>query len=158
MGYRRRTYMTVDFFWLTWHCLLSYFFSTFFSPPFLPQPSFTSSYPLLFHCATWLPMTSTQDIMSKNKVYKSFIGLGYYETLTPGVIQRNVCRTYSLWSLLRTIVISILSVLVLILIYPNTHTHDIVSFFIYRLIYWTVSFFAVLQAFKLAVTHSSFNN
>ena len=36
----------------------------------------------------------TQEIMSKNKVYKSFIGLGYYETLTPGVIQRNV-RTAS---------------------------------------------------------------
>ena len=31
-----------------------------------------------------------QKIMSKNKVCKSFIGLGYYETLTPGVILRNV--------------------------------------------------------------------
>eukprot|EP01036_Dinobryon_divergens_P036205 gene36205-47084_t len=27
--------------------------------------------------------------MSENKVYKSFIGLGYYETITPGVILRN---------------------------------------------------------------------
>ena len=29
-------------------------------------------------------------IMGKNKVNKSFIGMGYYETLTPGVILRNV--------------------------------------------------------------------
>lgn len=29
-------------------------------------------------------------IMSKNKVMKSFIGTGYYETITPGVILRNV--------------------------------------------------------------------
>ena len=36
----------------------------------------------------------TQEIMSKNKVYKSFIGLGYYETLTPGVIQRNVSNIF----------------------------------------------------------------
>lgn len=31
-----------------------------------------------------------KGIMSKNVVNKSFIGLGYYETLTPGVILRNV--------------------------------------------------------------------
>lgn len=31
-----------------------------------------------------------KGIMSENKVYKSFIGMGYYETLTPGVILRNV--------------------------------------------------------------------
>ena len=31
-----------------------------------------------------------KNIMSKNIVNKSFIGLGYYETLTPGVILRNV--------------------------------------------------------------------
>ncbi len=27
---------------------------------------------------------------SKNKVFKSYIGLGYYDTITPGVIQRNI--------------------------------------------------------------------
>jgi glycine dehydrogenase len=31
-----------------------------------------------------------KGIMGKNKVLKSFIGMGYYETLTPAVIQRNV--------------------------------------------------------------------
>jgi glycine cleavage system pyridoxal-binding protein P len=31
-----------------------------------------------------------KSIMSKNKVLKSFIGTGYYETQTPGVILRNV--------------------------------------------------------------------
>ncbi|NTW33718.1 MAG: aminomethyl-transferring glycine dehydrogenase, partial [Bacteroidetes bacterium] len=31
-----------------------------------------------------------KDIASKNKIYKSYIGLGYYNTITPGVIQRNI--------------------------------------------------------------------
>jgi glycine dehydrogenase len=31
-----------------------------------------------------------KEIASKNKIYKSFIGLGYYNTITPGVIQRNI--------------------------------------------------------------------
>ena len=42
------------------------------------------------------PMSETEalsklkSIMTKNKVLKSFIGVGYYETITPGVILRNV--------------------------------------------------------------------
>lgn len=42
------------------------------------------------------PMSETEalaklkGIMSKNKVLKSFIGMGYYETSTPHVILRNV--------------------------------------------------------------------
>jgi len=35
-------------------------------------------------------LTKLKKIMSKNTVLKSFIGMGYYETLTPGVILRNV--------------------------------------------------------------------
>lgn len=33
---------------------------------------------------------SVREIASKNKVYKSFIGLGYYNCVTPAVIQRNI--------------------------------------------------------------------
>ena len=35
-------------------------------------------------------LAKLKSIMSKNIVNKSFIGVGYYETLTPGVILRNV--------------------------------------------------------------------
>jgi glycine dehydrogenase len=35
-------------------------------------------------------LVTLKAMMSKNKVFKSFIGAGYYETLTPGVILRNV--------------------------------------------------------------------
>ncbi|REJ85359.1 MAG: glycine dehydrogenase (aminomethyl-transferring) [Bacteroidetes bacterium] len=31
-----------------------------------------------------------KNIASKNKVFKSYLGLGYYDTVVPGVIQRNV--------------------------------------------------------------------
>src|SRR3990172_12837755 len=31
-----------------------------------------------------------KKIAKKNKVFKSFIGMGYYNTFTPAVIQRNV--------------------------------------------------------------------
>ena len=31
-----------------------------------------------------------KEIAAKNKLYKSFIGLGYYNTIFPGVIQRNI--------------------------------------------------------------------
>lgn len=42
------------------------------------------------------PLTETEAlermrrIADKNKVYRSFIGMGYYGTITPGVIQRNI--------------------------------------------------------------------
>lgn len=35
-------------------------------------------------------LTQLKEIGSKNKIYKSFIGLGYYNTITPGVITRNI--------------------------------------------------------------------
>jgi len=31
-----------------------------------------------------------KEVASRNKLYRSYIGLGYYNTITPGVIQRNV--------------------------------------------------------------------
>src|SRR5690606_38029116 len=31
-----------------------------------------------------------KELASKNKVYKSYIGLGYYNCVTPTVIQRNI--------------------------------------------------------------------
>jgi len=38
-------------------------------------------------------MNHLQKIASKNKVFKSYIGMGYYPTITPGVIKRNILRS-----------------------------------------------------------------
>src|SRR5471032_839200 len=35
-------------------------------------------------------LESLRAIMAQNKVFRSFIGLGYYDTITPPVIQRNI--------------------------------------------------------------------
>jgi len=35
-------------------------------------------------------LAELRAISAKNKLYRSFIGLGYYDTATPGVIQRNI--------------------------------------------------------------------
>ncbi|HEY9153965.1 MAG TPA: aminomethyl-transferring glycine dehydrogenase, partial [Opitutaceae bacterium] len=35
-------------------------------------------------------LAELRQIASRNEVFRNFIGLGYYDTLTPGVIQRNI--------------------------------------------------------------------
>jgi len=35
-------------------------------------------------------LSKLREIASKNRVYKSYIGMGYYPTITPSVIQRNI--------------------------------------------------------------------
>ena len=35
-------------------------------------------------------LKKTKDIANKNKIYRSYIGTGYYGTITPTVIQRNI--------------------------------------------------------------------
>ena len=35
-------------------------------------------------------LADIKDIAQKNKVFKNYIGLGYYPTITPAVIQRNI--------------------------------------------------------------------
>src|SRR6201996_6943585 len=35
-------------------------------------------------------LETLREIMSHNKVFRSFIGMGYYDTITPPVIQRNI--------------------------------------------------------------------
>jgi glycine dehydrogenase len=35
-------------------------------------------------------LAELRSLASRNRVYRSFIGMGYYGTLTPGVIQRNI--------------------------------------------------------------------
>lgn len=35
-------------------------------------------------------LKSFKEVVSKNQVYRSYIGMGYYNTLTPTVIQRNI--------------------------------------------------------------------
>ena len=38
----------------------------------------------------WFALYTHREMASKNKVLKSFIGMGYYDTITPPVILRNV--------------------------------------------------------------------
>lgn len=38
----------------------------------------------------WEYLSHLKELGTKNKVFKSYIGLGYYGSITPGVIQRNI--------------------------------------------------------------------
>lgn len=38
----------------------------------------------------WEYLSHLKELGAKNKLYKSYIGLGYYPSITPGVIQRNI--------------------------------------------------------------------
>ncbi len=35
-------------------------------------------------------LAEMQELSSKNKIFKNFIGMGYNETITPSVIKRNI--------------------------------------------------------------------
>ena len=35
-------------------------------------------------------LAELRALAAQNKIFRSFIGLGYYDTATPGVIQRNI--------------------------------------------------------------------
>ena len=35
-------------------------------------------------------LAELKTLADKNRVYRSFIGMGYYNCITPGVIQRNI--------------------------------------------------------------------
>ena len=47
----------------------------------MPIPDGINEYEFLNH---------VRSLAKKNKVYKTYIGMGYYGTITPSVIQRNV--------------------------------------------------------------------
>src|SRR5688500_14480446 len=55
-------------------------------------PSIRRKAPLQLHAPSGEAeaLAELREIASKNKVFRSFIGQGYYDTFTPPVIQRNV--------------------------------------------------------------------
>jgi glycine dehydrogenase len=38
----------------------------------------------------WRMLTELRAVASKNEIYRSYIGMGFYDTIVPGVILRNI--------------------------------------------------------------------
>ena len=50
---------------------------------------------ILDGCTEAQALEELRDIANQNKVFRNFIGQGYYDTLTPNVIQRNILESPS---------------------------------------------------------------
>lgn len=50
----------------------------------------TESLDIIDGCTEAKALAELREIASHNKVFRSFIGQGYYGTITPNVIQRNI--------------------------------------------------------------------
>ena len=57
---------------------------------FLPASGLKMSYPCPAAKSEYQFLQDFKKVASRNKVFKSFIGMGYYNTITPGVILRNI--------------------------------------------------------------------
>ncbi|MDR0971719.1 MAG: aminomethyl-transferring glycine dehydrogenase [Bacteroidales bacterium] len=55
----------------------------------------TSALPLPKGMNEYEFITHIKGLAQKNKIYKSFIGMGYYNTITPAVLQRNILENPS---------------------------------------------------------------
>lgn len=58
-----------------------------------PQIRLSEALPLDEALTESQAISKLREMMSKNKVLTSFIGMGYYETLTPPVIQRGILES-----------------------------------------------------------------
>src|SRR5262249_22523356 len=42
------------------------------------------------HCGEQIALQELRRLADENRIYRSFLGMGYYDCITPGVIQRNI--------------------------------------------------------------------
>lgn len=40
----------------------------------------------------WRMLTVLRSVAAKNEIYRSYIGMGYYDCIVPGVITRNILQ------------------------------------------------------------------